>query len=883
MKKMGLNEIRKKFLDFFESKEHYIRPSYSLIPEKDKSLLLINAGMAPLKPYFMGAETPPAKRMATCQKCIRTGDIENVGKTARHATFFEMLGNFSFGDYFKKESIAWGWEFCTEHLMLPTERLWVSIYREDDEAFEIWNKEIGVSKERIVRLGKEDNFWEIGTGPCGPCSEIYVDRGQKYGCDSQDCKPGCECDRYVEIWNHVFTQFEKDDEGTYHKLPNPNIDTGMGLERVACIMQGVDTIFEVDTIKHILNGVLEISKKEYGESKENDTSIRIITDHIKAVTFMVSDGILPSNEGRGYVVRRLLRRAARHGKLLGVRDNFLTNLLDKVIEAYGEAYPELVERKDYIKKIISLEEEKFQKTIDQGIEILKEYVHKLVLCNEKILMGEQAFKLYDTYGFPLDLTKEILQEEDIKVDVEGFNREMEKQRERARAARKDIEELGWETGHEIVIGEKDKSDFVGYDNFSIYTIVLGLIKDGKMIDEVNEGDVINIILESTPLYPEGGGQVGDTGIVYKEDGKIEILNSSKIKKGTEEFIIHKGKVVEGNFRKDEEVKVIVDMERRTGTTRNHTATHILHKALKEVLGNHVEQAGSLVTPEKLRFDFTHFEPVSKEDLNKIEKRVNEQIFEALNVDVKLTDIEEAKKSGATALFGEKYGETVRVVNVGEYSIELCGGTHVLNSSEIGMFKILSETGIAAGVRRIEAITGKEIYRYMTDADNRLKSISNALKANINDIEGKIEAMNDEMKRLQKENEQLKSKLASGSIDEILESAKQIDGVNVIAYKLQNLDMDSLRNLGDKLKDKLESYFIVLASSKEDKVSLIAIASEDAVKKGVHAGKIIKEVAQITGGGGGGRPNMAQAGGKDPSQIDKAISETYEIVKQYIKS
>lgn len=882
MRKMGLNEIRKQFLDFFESKGHYIRPSYSLIPEEDKSLLLINAGMAPLKPYFMGTKIPPAKRMATCQKCIRTGDIENVGKTARHATFFEMLGNFSFGDYFKKESIAWGWEFCTEHLMLPKEKLWVSIYKEDDEAFEIWNKEIGIPEEKIVRLGKEDNFWEIGTGPCGPCSEIYFDRGKAYGCHSEDCKPGCECDRYVEIWNHVFTQFEKDEEGNYHKLPNPNIDTGMGLERVACIMQNVDTIFEIDTIKHILDGVLKLSNKEYGKRKKDDISIRIITDHIKAVAFMVSDGILPSNEGRGYVLRRLLRRAARHGKLLGLRESFLTDLLDKVIESYGESYPELVEREDYIRKIISLEEEKFQKTIDQGMEMLREYVHDLVLCNEKVLMGEEAFKLYDTYGFPLDLTREILQEENIRVDVEGFNREMEKQRERARAARKDIEELGWESGHEILIGEKAKSDFVGYDNFSIYTIVLGLIKDGKMVEEVNEGDEINIILESTPLYPEGGGQIGDTGIIYKEDGKIEVLASNKIKRGNDEFIIHKGKVVKGNFKKDEKVKAIVDMERRADTTRNHTATHLLHKALKEVLGNHVEQAGSLVTPEKLRFDFTHFEPVSNEDLVKVEKRVNEQIFEALNVDVKITDIEEAKKNGATALFGEKYGKKVRVVNVGEYSIELCGGTHVLNSSEIGMFKILSETGIAAGVRRIEAITGKEIYRHITDTDNRLKGISNALKSNINDIEGKIEAINDEIKKLQKENEMLKSKLASGSMDDMVKASKEINGVNVIAYKLQNLDMDSLRNLGDKLKEKLESYFVVLASAKEDKVNLIAIASEDVVKKGIHAGKIIKEIAKITGGGGGGRPNMAQAGGKDPSKIDKAISASYEIVKEYIK-
>lgn len=877
MEKMGLNEIRKKFLDFFESKDHYVRPSYPLVPEKDKSLLLINAGMAPLKPYFMGAEVPPKKRMATCQKCIRTGDIENVGKTARHATFFEMLGNFSFGDYFKKESIAWGWEFCTEHLKLPVEKLWVSIYLDDDEAFDIWHNEIGFPKERIVRLGKEDNFWEIGTGPCGPCSEIYFDRGEDYGCDSEDCKPGCECDRYVEFWNHVFTQFEKDEQGNYHKLPKPNIDTGMGLERVACIMQDVDTIFEVDTIKHILDGVLEICKKEYGKSDKVDISIRIITDHIKAVTFMVSDGILPSNEGRGYVLRRLLRRAARHGKILGIEESFLTNLCDKVLEAYGEAYPELIERKDYIKKIISVEEEKFQKTIDQGIEMLKDYIHKMMISEENILHGEDAFKLYDTFGFPLDLTKEILEEENIKVDIEGFNREMEKQRERARAARKDMEELGWEKGHQIVIGEKAKSDFVGYDNFSIYTEVLALIKDGELADEVRAGDNVSIVLESTPLYPEGGGQVGDKGVIYKEDAKIEVTDSNKVKMGGDEHIVHKGKVLSGSFKKDEAVKVIVDMDNRMNTTRNHTATHLLHKALKEVVGNHVEQAGSLVTPEKLRFDFTHFEAVSKEDIAKVEKLVNKQIFEALDVEIKNMSIEDAKKSGAAALFGEKYGETVRVVSVGDYSIELCGGTHVLNSSEIGMLKIVSESGVAAGVRRIEAITGREVYKYITDMDNRIKGISVALKSNINDIEGKIETINEEMKRLQKENEALKNKLASGSMDEILKSSKEIGELNVIAYKLSNMDMDSLRNLGDKLKDKLESCLIVLASDKDGKVNLVSMASEDAVKKGAHAGKVIKEVAKITGGGGGGRPNMAQAGGKDPSKIDEALAKVYELV------
>ncbi len=878
MEKMGLNEIRKAFLNFFESKDHYVRPSYSLVPEKDKSLLLINAGMAPLKPYFMGTETPPSKRMATSQKCIRTGDIENVGKTARHATFFEMMGNFSFGDYFKEESITWGWEFCIKHLKMPPEKLWVSIYKDDDEAFEIWNKKIGIPKEKIVRLGKEDNFWEIGTGPCGPCSEIYFDRGEEFGCDSEECKPGCDCDRYVEFWNHVFTQYDKDEEGNYHPLPNPNIDTGMGLERVACIMQNVSSIFEVDTIRHILDGVLAVSKKEYGKNAKDDISIRIITDHIRAVTFMVGDGILPSNEGRGYVLRRLLRRAARHGKLLGIKGNFLSSLVDKVIEVSGDAYPELEERRDYIKKIISIEEERFQQTIDQGIEILKEYIEELKKDDKKVLSGENAFKLYDTYGFPLDLTKEILEEENMKVDEEGFNKEMEKQRERARAAREEMEEVGWKSDALSKIADGIDSEFVGYDNYETDAEILAIIRNGELLEEAEKESEVDIVLNKTPFYSEGGGQIGDKGIIKGEGFKVEINNC---KKGNNGIPLHMGKVIDGQVKVGQKAKALIDIENRMNTARNHTATHLLHKALKEILGDHVQQAGSLVTPDRLRFDFTHFQAISEEELGKVEFLVNEKILESLKVNAIETTQDNAKEMGAAALFGEKYGEVVRVISIGEFSKELCGGTHVNNTSEIALFKIVSESGVAAGVRRIEAITGKEVYKYMTDITGKLRNISKLLKTGINDIEGKIESINTEMKILQKENEKLKNKLASSSMDDIIKSAEEIDGINIVAHKLTNLDMDSLRNLGDKIKDKLDSSCIVLASEMEGKVSFVAMATEDAVKKGIHAGKILKEVAKIAGGGGGGRPNMAQAGAKDPSKIDEALSKVKGIVKQHI--
>jgi len=879
MEKMGLNEIRKNFLDFFNSKDHYVRSSYSLVPDKDKSLLLINSGMAPLKPYFMGTETPPGKRMATCQKCVRTGDIENVGRTARHATFFEMLGNFSFGDYFKKEAIAWSWEFCIKHLKMPVEKLWVSIYQDDDESFEIWNKDIKVPAEKIVRLGKEDNFWEIGTGPCGPCSEIYYDRGPSYGCGEEDCKPGCDCDRYVEFWNLVFTQFDKDEEGNYNPLPNPNIDTGMGIERVACIMQDVDSIFDVDTIKFILDEVLSITNRKYGVNCKDDISIRIITDHSRAITFMVGDGILPSNEGRGYVLRRLLRRAARHGKLLGIKGNFLSRLVDKVIEISGEAYPELKEREEYIKKIITLEEDRFQQTIDQGIEILGSYITEMKKNNETVLTGEKAFKLYDTYGFPLDLTKEILEDDGMKVDEESFNSEMDKQRERARMAREDMKEVGWETDALSTIADKINTNFVGYDKFEVNCNIFAIIKDGELVSQAQAESEINLVIDETPFYPSGGGQIGDIGVISGEGFKVIV---SDCRKGVNDLIIHTGKIVEGTINTDMKAKAKIDIDNRMNAARNHTATHLLHKALKDILGGHVEQAGSLVTPERLRFDFTHFEALSAEEINKIESLVNKRIFEALEVNAFETTLNKAKELGAAALFGEKYGEVVRMIAIGEYSKELCGGTHVRNSSEIGMFKILGESGVAAGVRRIEAITGKKVYEYIVGMDERLKTISNMVKSTPRDIELKLETIQEEIKNLKSENEHLKNKLAASSMDDILNSVIDIQGINVITYKITNLDMNSLRSFGDKLKDRLGSGLIVLASEYEGKVNLIAMATDDVIQKGIHAGNIIKEVARKADGGGGGRSNMAQAGAKSPSKIDEALSIVKDIVSKQIK-
>lgn len=879
MEKFGLNVIRKMFYSFFEEKGHLARQSYSLVPNNDKSLLLVNSGMAPLKPYFVGIDMPPKQRMVTCQKCIRTGDIENVGKTARHATFFEMLGNFSFGDYFKKEAIEWSWEFSTEYLKMPEDKLWITIYENDDDAYEIWNKDMKIPAEKIVRLGKADNFWEIGLGPCGPCSEIYYDRGEKHGCSNEHCKPGCDCDRYVEFWNLVFTQFDKDEEGNYSPLPKPNIDTGMGLERVACILQEVNSIFEVDTVKTILDEVVQLSNQPYGIDSQKDISIRIITDHIRSVTFMVSDGIMPSNEGRGYVLRRLLRRAARHGRLLGIKDSFLVKLIYKVIEVSGEAYPELLEKTEFINKVISIEEERFQETIDQGSEILKGYINELKDNNHRTLSGENVFKLYDTFGFPLELTKEILEEEYMLVDEDGFKIEMTKQRERGRAARQNSEEEGWKEDVYAQLSIDVRSRFDGYEKFCINSKVLALVKNGEIAQSAVQGDHVTILLDMTNFYPESGGQMGDQGMLSNENCKIKITDC---KKGNNDRILLIGEVTEGNIVVGTVVKSQINTEKRLNTMRNHTATHLLHKALRNILGQHIEQSGSLVTSEKLRFDFSHFQPLTYEELQEIERLINAKVLEGLPVNVQDMSIEEAKKNGATALFGEKYGENVRVVSVGDYSMELCGGTHLSNTSQIGLFKIITEGGVAAGIRRIEAVTGITAYEITNQKEELLLEIARRIKANSKELLAKVDHLVEDNRALQKELDVLRSKLASSYLDDIINSKVIVKDVNIITYKLNDIDMDQLRELGDKIKDKLGTGIVVLGSKYNEKVNFIGMATEDVVKKGVHAGLIIKQVAQLAGGGGGGKSQMAQAGAKDSSKIDEALGLVVGIVDLQLK-
>ena len=881
MQQMGLNEIRSKFLKFFESKDHYLKESASLVPQNDKSLLLINSGMAPLKNYFAGVEVPPSVRMTTCQKCIRTGDIENVGKTARHGTFFEMLGNFSFGDYFKEQSISWGWEFVTQHLNIPEEKVWVTVYEEDDEALGIWENQIKIPKERIVRLGKDDNFWEIGIGPCGPCSELYFDRGEEYGCDNPDCKPGCDCDRYLEFWNHVFTQFNRDEEGNYGQLEHKNIDTGMGLERMACIMQGVDTIFDVDTIKHILNTVEKMANVEYGKGGKTDVSIRIITDHIRAVSFLVADGVLPSNEGRGYVLRRLLRRAARHGKLLGIKENFLYKLVDEVIKVSGEAYPELVEKESYIKKVIRIEEEKFNETIEQGMEILASYIADLKKNGETTLSGENAFKLYDTYGFPIDLTQEILEEEHLSIDEEAFNEEMNKQRERARSARGNMDGESWKEDPLSKLDSSVASTFEGYFELENSGIIKAIVKDNELVDSAVAGDKVIVVLDKTTFYPEGGGQAGDAGLLVNknEDIVVEVIDT---KKGANNTIKHIGIVKSGMINTGEKLSTIVDKEIRMASARNHSATHLLHKALKEVLGEHVNQAGSLVTSERLRFDVTHFEAITKEELKVIEEKVNDVILESLNITCENMSINDAKNKGAMALFGEKYGDEVRVVSMGDYSIELCGGTHLTNTSQIGMFKILSEGGVAAGVRRIEAITGRAVYNYLKEKEEVISNVCSNLKTKEDSLSQKVTSLIEENKSLSKELHDMKTKMSLQAVDSVLDSKLDVNGVNLVTTKFEGMDMNTLKEVADNLRDKLVSGVVVLANTTDDKLNLVATATKDAVDKGVHCGNIVKSIAQIAGGKGGGRPNMAQAGAPDVSKVDEALNHASEVLKSQVK-
>ena len=874
MKSYGLNELRKKYLEFFESKGHLALPSFSLVPENDKSLLLINAGMAPLKPYFTGQEIPPRTRVTTCQKCIRTGDIENVGKTARHGTFFEMLGNFSFGDYFKHEAIAWSWEFLTKVLEIPEDRLYPSVYLEDDEAFDIWNKEIGVAKDRIFRFGKEDNFWEHGAGPCGPCSEIYYDRGEKYGCGKPGCTVGCECDRYIEIWNNVFTQFENDGEGHYTELENKNIDTGMGLERLATVMQDVDSIFDVDTIKAIRDEVCKYANVEYETEYKKDVSIRVITDHIRSVTFMVSDGIMPSNEGRGYVLRRLLRRAARHGRLLGIKGAFLAKLSEVVIRESKDGYPELADKKDYILKLIATEEENFNKTIDQGLSILNDMMAEMEAEKKTVLSGENTFKLYDTYGFPIDLTIEILEEKGFTVDEEGFKEAMEVQRQKARDAREETNYMGADVTIYQSIDAAIESKFVGYHDLTHDSKVTVLTTADALVDELKEGMEGTILVEETPFYATMGGQVADTGVIRTANAEFVVEDTIKLQ-GTK--IGHVGKMTKGSIKVGETVTLAVDEARRNLIANNHSATHLMQKALRMVLGNHVEQAGSLVDPDKLRFDFTHFSPMTPEEITKVEEIVNQEIQNGLDVVTNEMTIDEAKKTGAMALFGEKYGDTVRVVQMGDFSSELCGGTHVKNTSNISAFKIVSESGVAAGVRRIEALTGAGLIAHFNQVEETLKEAAALLKVSPADVVKRITALQEEVKTLSKENDKLKAKIAKAAAGDVTSEAEDVNGIKVLVKALSGVDMNGMRDLGDEAKQKLGEAVILYATENDGKVNLMATATEGAIKKGAHAGNLIKEVASLVGGGGGGRPNMAQAGGKNPAGIPDALKKAKEVI------
>ena len=880
MKTYGVNELRKMFLDFFEEKGHLKMKSFSLVPHNDNSLLLINSGMAPLKPYFTGQEIPPRRRVTTCQKCIRTGDIENVGKTARHGTFFEMLGNFSFGDYFKNEAIAWSWEFLTERVGLDPNRLYPSIYENDDEAFEIWNKEIGIAPERIFRFGKEDNFWEHGSGPCGPCSEIYYDRGEKYGCGKPGCTVGCDCDRYIEVWNNVFSQFDNDGKGNYTELAQKNIDTGMGLERLAVVVQDVDSIFDVDTIQALRNKVCELAGAVYKEDHQKDVSIRLITDHIRSATFMISDGIMPTNEGRGYVLRRIIRRAARHGRMLGIDGTFLAKLSETVIEGSKDGYPELEEKKDFIFNVLTQEENKFSKTIDQGLSILAEMEDALVAAGKKELAGEDAFKLYDTYGFPIDLTKEILEEKGFTVDEAGFQAAMEEQKVKARTARKVTNYMGADVTVYESLDPSITSEFIGYDKLTADAKILALTTETEVVEALTDGEIGTIIVDKTPFYATMGGQVGDHGKIVTKDAEFIVEDTIKLLGGK---VGHVGRVTKGMFKVSDIVTMQVDEERRKNTCANHSATHLLQKALRMVLGTHVEQAGSYNDPERLRFDFSHFSAMTAEEIAQVEKIVNDEIAANLPVITEVLSVEEAKKTGAMALFGEKYGEKVRVVEMGEFSKEFCGGTHVANTAAIGSFKIISESGVAAGVRRIEALTGAGVVKYYTELEQKLNEASKVLKTTPAGLVEKCEHLMAELKALQSENESLKSKAAKEALGDVMDQVVEVNGVKLLATSVAGVDMNGLRELGDQLKQKLGEGVVVLASAQDGKVNLIAMATDAAMAKGAHAGNLIKGIAALVGGGGGGRPNMAQAGGKNPDGIAAAITEAENVLKTQIKS
>ena len=879
-KSYGVNELRRMYLQFFESKGHLAMKSFSLVPHNDNSLLLINAGMAPLKPYFTGQEIPPRRRVTTCQKCVRTGDIENVGKTARHLTFFEMLGNFSFGDYFKHEAIAWSWEFLTQVLGLEEDRLYPSIYGEDEEAFDIWTKEIGVPADRITRFyrdpetGECDNFWEHGAGPCGPCSEIYYDRGEKYGCGSPDCKVGCDCDRFMEVWNNVFTQFEGDGKGGYTELAQKNIDTGMGLERLAVVMQDVDSVFDVDTMKAIRDSVCAMSGKKYQVDALDDVSIRLITDHIRSSTFMVSDGIMPSNEGRGYVLRRLIRRAARHGRMLGIDGLFLARLSETVINESKDGYPELEEKKDFIFKVLTQEEEKFNKTIDQGLAILNDMQDEMSKNGSKVLSGENTFKLYDTYGFPVDLTAEILEEKGFSYDEAGFKACMDEQREKARKARKTTNYMGADVTVYESIDPSITTEFVGYDKLTVRSEITVLTTESEIVEALSLGEIGTVIVKETPFYATMGGQQGDKGIIKTASGEFKVEDTVKLLGGK---VGHIGKIKSGD-----QAELMVDEKLRSQTCKNHSATHLLQKALRIVLGTHVEQAGSYQDNERTRFDFSHFQAMTADEIARVEQIVNDEIAAALPVETAVMSVDEAKKTGAMALFGEKYGEKVRVVSMGDFSKEFCGGTHVKNTSEITAFKIISESGVAAGVRRIEALTGENVFAYYKHMEEELNTAAKTVKATPANLVERLEHLMAEMKALQSENESLKSKAAKDALGDVMDQVTEIKGVKLLAASVDGVDMNGLRELGDQLKEKLGEGVVVLASANEGKVNLIAMATDGAMKQGAHAGNLIKAIAAKVGGGGGGRPNMAQAGGKNPAGIPDAIAEAKNALEGMLK-
>ena len=870
----SLNDLREKYLSFFESKGHLRLPSFSLVPNNDKSLLLINSGMAPMKKYFTGEVTPPRNRVTTCQKCIRTPDIENVGKTARHGTFFEMLGNFSFGDYFKKEATAWAWEFCTEVLELPVDKLWVTIYEDDDEAYDIWTKQNGVSPDRIVRLGKEDNFWEHGQGPCGPCSEIHFDRGEKYGCGKPDCGPGCECDRYVEFWNNVFSQFDNDGNGNYSELAQKNIDTGMGLERLACIMQNVDNIFEVDTVQNIMKKISEISGVTYHDDEKKDISLRVITDHIRSSTFMISDGVIPSNNGRGYVLRRLIRRACRHGRLLGVNEPFLYKVCDTVIAENERAYPELKDKAELIKKVILSEEESFGKTIDAGLALLDEYIAK---TEGKVFSGEDAFKLNDTYGFPLDLTKDILEEKGFIVDEDKFNALLENQKRTARAARKDSDTDAWKS--ETIKIDAKATDFVGYNEYDCTAQIVAVISDGEQKDMLGAGEEGIIVLDKTSFYAESGGQVGDSGVISSDNGVFIVADTAK---NADKIYLHSGKVERGVICVGDTVKASINAERRNMIKRNHTAAHLLQAALRQVLGNHVEQAGQLVNEKEVRFDFTHFNALSDDEILKVECLVNDFILRAETVESLEMPIEEAKKMVAMMLFGEKYGNIVRVVKAGDFSTEFCGGTHVSNSGQIGLFKIVSESSVAAGVRRITALTGTNLLTAFAANENLIKLSASVLKTGINDVKEKIDSIVADNKTKDKEIQALNAELTKLKSADALSKPVDIDGLEVYVARLDGTTPDALRSMGDDIKSTNDNAVAVIAGVNGEKASIVAVCGKNAVAKGVKAGDVIREVAKLAGGGGGGRPDSAMAGAKDLSKLDSALSSAINIIKGFIK-